>query len=103
MCGRAIRARSLDGCSRQLIEDRCTVSLAYDRRFYLRGVRYVPMCADVQFVPDRLTGAHVGRFGTNVQCPSRVPGVSAYTACGMCRCVGACDFVQDHLTGALVR
>ena len=45
MCGRAVRARSLDGYSRQVIRDRCTVSLAYDRRFFMRGVRCRPMCA----------------------------------------------------------
>ena len=78
MCGHATRARSLDGCSRQVIQDRCTVSLAYVRCFYIRGVPYVPVYAGVRVVQDRLTGAHVRGFGTSVQCPSRVPDVSAY-------------------------
>ena len=59
MCGRAVRARSLDGCSCKVIGDRCTVSLAYDCSFYMRGVRYVPMCAGALFVQDSLVGAHV--------------------------------------------
>ena len=57
VCGRAIRARSLDGCSHEVIRDLCTVSLTYDRCYYLHGVRYVPMCVGVRFM--RLTGAYV--------------------------------------------
>lgn len=101
--GRAIRARSLNGFSCQAIRDRCTVSLAYDRRFYMRNVRYVPMCAGVRFVQDRSTGAHVRWFGTSVQYPLRVPGVAVYAPSDMCWCVRACNAVHDRLMGALVR
>ena len=59
MWGRAVRAKSLDECSRHVIRGGCTVSPAYDRYFYMHGVLYVPMCADVRFVPDRLMGTHI--------------------------------------------
>ena len=57
--GRAICAISLEAWSRQVVRDRCTVSLVFDRRLCMHGVRNVPVCAGVWFAQYRLMGAHV--------------------------------------------
>ena len=75
MCGRAICATSLDGCSRQGVRDRCTVSLTHNRRFYMRGLRYVPICAGFQFVQDRFDGCSreviMDRYTVSLTCNRR--------------------------------
>ena len=41
VCRRTSSIRLLDGCSRQVIRSRCTVSLAFERCLCMRSERYV--------------------------------------------------------------